>query len=87
VEVDFFMALPSEQSATAVAGTLQAEGFATDIRPLADSVDYPWSVHALKNMTINVNGIREISQRLRKLAEDSGGRYDGWAPGPGKPIA
>ncbi len=87
VEVDFFMALPSEQAAASVAGRLTAEGFVTDIRPLADSVDYPWSVHVLKSMSLNVHSVREVSQRLRQLAAEVGGRYDGWAPGPGQPPA
>ena len=86
VEVDFFVALPNEEAATRVAGRLQTEGFVADVRPLADSIDYPWSVHALKTMTINVHGIREVSQRMRALAAECGGRYDGWAPGPGKPV-
>ena len=86
VEVDFFMALPGEGVAARVAGQLQSEGFVTDIRPLADSVDLPWSVHALKSMTIRRHGSRGVSQRMRTLAAESGGRYDGWAPGPGKPV-
>jgi hypothetical protein len=86
VEVDFFVAVPSEDAARGVAARLQTEGFVTDVRPLADSVDHPWSVHALKTMTINLHGIREVSQRMRVLAAECGGRYDGWAPGPGKPV-
>lgn len=86
VDVDFFVAVPSKDHADAIASRLQAEGFASDVRELKDSVDQPWSVHALKTMPLNVNGIREVSTRLRQLADEAGGRYDGWAPGPGKPI-
>ena len=87
VEVDFFVAVPSRDKADQVAERLRAEGFSTDVRELADSADQPWSVHAMRSMQLNVNGIREVSTRLRVLAAEAGGRYDGWAPGPGKPIA
>lgn len=87
VEVDFFVAVPSRDKADQVAERLRAEGFSTDVRELADSADQPWSVHAMRSMQLNVNGIREVSTRLRALAAEAGGRYDGWAPGPGKPIA
>lgn len=87
VEVDFFMALPSRESAEQVAVRLGGEGFVTDLRELAESVDHPWSVHALKTMSLNVHAVREVSERMRALATEVGGRYDGWAPGPGKPLA
>ena len=86
VDVDFFVALPSRAVADTVAARLQAEGFTVDIRELADSVDHPWSVHALKSMSLNVHAVREVSTRMRVIAAETGGRYDGWAPGPGKPI-
>ncbi|MBM4238374.1 MAG: ribonuclease E inhibitor RraB [Gammaproteobacteria bacterium] len=87
VDVDFFVALPSRDVADSVASRLHAEGFTVDIRELADSVDHPWSVHALKSMSLNVHAVREVSARMRGIAAETGGRYDGWAPGPGKPIA
>ncbi|NDB17198.1 MAG: ribonuclease E inhibitor RraB [Gammaproteobacteria bacterium] len=86
VDVDFFVALPTREVADTIASRLQAEGFTVDIRELADSVDLPWSVHALKSMSLNVHAVREVSTRMRGLAAETGGRYDGWAPGPGKPI-
>ena len=87
VDVDFFVAVPSKDKAESMASRLRAEGFETDIRELRDSVDQTWSVHALKSMPLNVHGVREVSSRLRQLADEAGGRYDGWAPGPGKPIS
>jgi regulator of RNase E activity RraB len=87
VDVDFFVAVPSKEQAESIASRLRAEGFETDVRELRDSVDQPWSVQALKNMSLNVHGVREVSTRLRQMAEEAGGRYDGWAPGPGKPIS
>jgi hypothetical protein len=38
-------------------------------------------------MSLNVHGMREVSTRLRQLADEVGGRYDGWAPGPDKPTS
>lgn len=87
VDVDFFVAVPSQDKAESIASRLRAEGFEADIRELRDSVDQPWSVHALKTMSLNVHAVREVSSRLRQLADEAGGRYDGWAPGPGKPIS
>jgi len=87
VDVDFFVAVPSKDKAESMASRLRVEGFETDIRELRDSVDQTWSVHALKSMSLNVHGVREASSRLRQLADEAGGRYDGWAPGPGKPIS
>lgn len=86
VDVDFFLAVPSKDRAETMASRLRAEGFETDIRELRDSVDQTWSVHALKNMSLNAHGMREVSTRLRQLADEVGGRYDGWAPGPDKPT-
>lgn len=86
VDVDFFLAVPTRDKAETMASRLRSEGFETDIRELPDSVDQPWSVHALKSMSLNVQAVREASTRLRQLADEAGGRYDGWAPGPGKPV-
>jgi hypothetical protein len=81
VEVDFFVALPSMESAQRVVAALEAEGFAADLRQIAGAPDHPYSVDARKLMQINEVGIRSVSSRLRALADAEGGRYDGWAPG------
>ena len=78
--------MPSEAAATGVAQRLEAEGFRVDVRSVAESTDHPWSVHAIKPMQLNADGIRAVSTRLRELAAAQGGRYDGWTasqPGPG----
>lgn len=87
VEVDFFVAVPTRDKANEVAARLTAEGFKTDVRELPDSVEQPWSVYAMRAMNLNATGVREVSNRMRALAAETGGRYDGWAPGPGKPLA
>jgi regulator of RNase E activity RraB len=84
-EIDFFLAMPSEEVAHRVAQTLSTEGFSTGVRPVADSSTHPFSVHALRSMQLNADGIHAISSRLREIAASTGGRYDGWAPGKAAP--
>jgi len=60
---------------------LEADGYAIEMRESAEGGAHPVSVHAVKSMHLHVPVIRAASQRLRELAEASGGRYDGWAPG------
>lgn len=86
VEVDFFVAMPDRGKADELAARLTTEGFSTDVRPIEGSVEHPWSVHARKSMSLNVHGMREVSTRLSEWAVAAGGRYDGWAPGPGRPV-
>ena len=81
VDVDFFLAMPSETAASHVAQSLTGEGFRVDVRPVADSAEQPFSVHAVKSMHLNADGIRAVSVRLREVAVGQGGRYDGWTAG------
>ncbi|MCU0760222.1 MAG: ribonuclease E inhibitor RraB [Steroidobacteraceae bacterium] len=86
IDVDFFVAMPSESAAAGVAERLEAEGFRVDVRAVSESTEHPWSVHAIKPMQLNADGIRSVSTRLRELAAAQGGRYDGWTasqPGAG----
>ncbi|MFZ9651962.1 MAG: ribonuclease E inhibitor RraB [Gammaproteobacteria bacterium] len=81
LELDFFVALPTREATDAVAAILATEGYAVDVRELVDSVDQPFSVHALKTMHLTADRVQASSTRLRELAAQFGGRYDGWAPG------
>ncbi len=80
-DVDFFLALPSEVAAQSVAQRLGAEGFRVDVRAVSESTEHPFSVHAIRSMQLNADGIREVSTRLREVATALGGRYDGWTAG------
>jgi regulator of ribonuclease activity B len=80
-EVDFFFALPDTSACDAVGTLLQAEEFAIDIKPVADSSAHPFSLHASKMLRLAVPDMREKSRRFRELAATHGGRYDGWAAG------
>ena len=81
-EIDFFLALPSEAAAQAVAQHLDAEGFRVDVRAVSESTDHPFSVHAIRSMQLNLDGIRAVSAHMREVATAQGGRYDGWTAGP-----
>ncbi len=82
LDIDFFLALPTEAAVSATTAQLQAEGFAVDARPVSESTDHPFSVHAIKSMQLNADGIRAVSTRMREVAAAHGGRYDGWTAGP-----
>jgi len=80
-QLDFFVGMPDEASAQRIAQRLTADGFAVDVRPVADSSSHPFSLHISKAMSLSVTEVRAVSARLRELAEASGGRYDGWTAG------
>jgi len=81
-EVDFFFGVPGEAAGTQIAQVLQADGFATDAKP--DDEGSGWSLHARKSMRLIVPDMQALTLRLRQLAEEHGGKYDGWAVGKGK---
>ena len=77
--VDFFIALPDEAACQALRSRLEAEGFSVDAKPMAEKTDLPFSLHASKSMRLIVPDMQALSARLTVMAEESGGRYDGWA--------
>lgn len=83
VPVDFFFDLPSEQACTEVAELLTGEGYEVDSRQEADSGRY--SLHANRSMRLLVDEMKALTLRFRALAEEKGGKYDGWAVGKGQP--
>lgn len=84
-EVDFFLALPSEEACRAVNSQLETEGYAVDIKAVPESPDFAFSLHARKSMRLSVPDMQAISRRFNALAESHGGRYDGWAADVVKP--
>lgn len=78
-KVDFFIALPDEASVQNVRSRLEADGFSIDAKPMAEKTDLPFSLHASKSMRLIVPDMQALSQRLTTVAEEFGGRYDGWA--------
>lgn len=79
-EVDFFMAMPSEEAGRAVAVLLEAEGYRVDVHPAPDNPgDHPFSLHATKSMRLSVPGMKELTKRFQEIAKQHGGHYDGWS--------
>ncbi len=79
--VDFFFALPDDQAAAAVNAQLEREGFTMDLKAVAESREFPFSLHATKSMRLSGPDMSELSRRLRALAQQHHGRYDGWTSG------
>lgn len=78
-KVDFFIALPDEAACQSVRTRLETDGFSVDAKPMTEKIDLPYSLHASKSMRLIVPDMQAMSQRLTTLAEEFGGRYDGWA--------
>jgi hypothetical protein len=76
--VDFFLALPSEAACRAVGSQLEAQGYEVSSKPVPQSVDHPFSLHAMKSLQLSVPDMRERSRLMKQLAKANGGRYDGW---------
>ena len=80
-DVDFFFALPNEDAVTTVNRVLEAEGFTMDVKAVADDKEFPFSLHARKNMRVHAPEMKEFSRRFTELAQTNAGRYDGWGSG------
>lgn len=83
-EVDFFFNLPDETACTAIRGTLEAEGFAIDVRAMGGEGASGLSLHAHKLIRVSVSEMQDYSKRFRALAEQHAGHYDGWMTDPGR---
>jgi hypothetical protein len=77
-KVDFFLALPDEGACQRVRSRLESDGFSIDTKPMTEKTDLPYSLHASKSMRLIVPDMQALSARLDALAEEFGGRYDGW---------
>jgi hypothetical protein len=74
--VDFLFALPSAQACSAVAAELEAEGYTVDSR---EEPEGGFSLHANREMRLIVPDMQALTARFKTLAEQHGGKYDGWA--------
>ncbi len=77
-KVDFFLALPDEGACQEVRSRLESDGFSVDAKPMTEKTDLAYSLHASKSMRLIVPEMQALSARLDALAEEFGGRYDGW---------
>lgn len=76
-KVDFFLYLPSQDSADRVAKDPSFRGYDVQVKPGAqDSSE--WLVQASKTMIPDLKVLVEIREHLSALASANGGAYDGW---------
>ena len=68
--------LQSEIDAALLA--LEAEGFRVDVKAVPDDKEFPFSLHATKNMRVHALEMKEYTRRFKLLATAHAGRYDGW---------
>jgi hypothetical protein len=80
-EVDFFLALPTDEAGNAVMTKLEQEGFAVHVKVVPESTDLPVSLRATRSMRLSLPDMKELSARFGALALQHSGRYDGWAAG------
>jgi hypothetical protein len=76
--LDFFLALPDEAACQAVRARLEPE-FRIDVKGMEGDSNLPFSLHATKTMRLILPDVQAISRRMRALATEHKGRYDGWA--------
>ena len=77
-DVDFFFALPNEAACAAINRQLESEGYRVDIKAVPENTEFPFSLHATKNMRVHGPEMKELSRRYSALAKVNLGRYDGW---------
>lgn len=74
--VDFFFGLPSQAACDAITRTLEPEGYHVDSRAEPEG---GFSLHAQREMRLNVEEMQGLTARFKQLAAEHGGSYDGWA--------
>lgn len=77
-DVNFFFALPDEPACTAINGALEKDGFQVDVKAVPDNKEFPFSLHATRNMRVHAEEMKALSKRFNELAKLHRGRYDGW---------
>ena len=79
--VDFFLAMPDDATANRLLDALKSRGMAGDMHATPDAADFPVSVHVSRELHLTVGAIKALAAELGQLAQEHGGRYDGWAVG------
>jgi hypothetical protein len=80
-DVNFFFALPNSAACTAINSELEKDGFRVDVKAVPDNPEFPFSLHATRNMRIHTPDMKAFSRRFNELARIHKGRYDGWGSG------
>jgi regulator of ribonuclease activity B len=74
---EFFLYLPAEAPAREAARRLEAEGYAVKVEPGAQGSGQ-WLCRATRSLVPRHATLAAIRVRLRALAAELGGEYDGW---------
>ncbi|MDQ3010202.1 MAG: ribonuclease E inhibitor RraB [Acidobacteriota bacterium] len=75
-QIEFYLYFPTEEAAGKAAGKLEAEGFEGEMRRAPDLTR--WMCLVTQQMVPELSKIAALKRRLAKLAQESGGDYDGW---------
>ena len=77
-EVIHYSYFPTEQAANAIAETLRADSFETDVHAAPEGAALPWSLIARHHMVTNADSVGATGARFTQLAKSQNGEYDGW---------
>lgn len=76
MEIDFFVALPTEESAKSFSVEANGAGFKTSIQYADETAD--WTCYCSKMVVPSFSNVRAIEKRLNTLAQRFGGKSDGF---------
>jgi len=74
--IDFYIYVPTQESAERIAGTLSNQGFTVKVRHAATGSD--WLALATKEVVPTSSALAKIRHDLTALALSEHGDYDGW---------
>jgi hypothetical protein len=75
-EAEFFLYLPTEVAARAIADQFVLVGFAPDVHPSPTGSD--WSCVLRKSMVLSRDTLGQLRREFVEAAAVHGGEYDGW---------
>jgi Family of unknown function (DUF695)/Regulator of ribonuclease activity B len=77
--VEHQAALPDEASAQALAASVEADGFQTDLHRDPSRPALQWLLTLTREQTLSLADLDRETDRLIERCADLGGRYEGWA--------
>ena len=76
---DFYIYVPTEESANRIAKLLSAEGFKVAVEPAATRSN--WLALASRDLILTPQILAELTRKFTDLARLENGDYDGWEAG------
>ncbi len=76
--VRYFLYLPSEEAANALATRLKKDGYDIEVSKYPQSSERPWTVTANRAEIVNSISIKERRAYFEGLAAEKKGDFDGW---------